>query len=58
MPTGGVSLDNVKELIRDPAIIAVGGTWMVKAKLFADGDFSEVEKLTSEAAEIVRKVRG
>jgi 2-dehydro-3-deoxyphosphogluconate aldolase/(4S)-4-hydroxy-2-oxoglutarate aldolase len=58
MPTGGVSLDNVEELVSDPAIIAAGGTWMVKPKLFADGDFSQVEKLTSEASAIVRKVRG
>jgi len=58
MPTGGVSLSNVEELVEDPAIIAVGGTWMVKAKFFADGDFSEVEKLASEAAAVVRKVRG
>ena len=31
---------------------------MVKPKLFADGDFSQVEKLTAEAAAVVKKVRG
>lgn len=58
MPTGGVNLENLEEYISDPAVIVAGGTWMVKPKLFADGDFSQVEKLTSEASAIVKKVRG
>ncbi len=41
MPTGGVSTGNVEEYLSDPAIIACGGTWMVKPALFADGDFSQ-----------------
>lgn len=53
MPTGGVSAANLAEFLADPAIIAAGGTWMVKPALFADGDFSKVEQLAHEAAEIV-----
>lgn len=58
MPTGGVNTENLEEYISDPAVIVAGGTWMVKPKLFADGDFSQVEKLTAEAAAVVKKVRG
>ena len=48
MPTGGVSTS---------AIIACGGTWMVKPALFADGDFSKVEQIAREAMDVVKKVR-
>lgn len=58
MPTGGVSTDNVRDFLGSKAIIAAGGTWMVKPALFADGDFSKVEALTAEAAQAVREIRG
>lgn len=58
MPTGGVNASNLKEYLDDPAVIAAGGTWMVKPALYADGDFGKVLQLTTEAAAIVREVRG
>ena len=58
MPTGGVSPDNVRDFLGSKAILAAGGTWMVKPALFADGDFSKVEALTAEAAAAVREIRG
>ena len=57
MPTGGVSTSNVEEYLSSPAIVACGGTWMVKPALFADGDFSQVEAKAAEAMAVVRKVR-
>lgn len=53
MPTGGVSIGNVEDYLNNPTIIAAGGTWMVKPGLFADGDFSKVERLSTEASAIV-----
>ena len=50
MPTGGISPHNVRDYLACPAVIACGGTWMVKPQLFADGDFSRVEQLAREAA--------
>ena len=58
MPTGGVSPDYVRDFLGSKAILAAGGTWMVKPNLFADGDFSRVEALTAEAAAAVREIRG
>ena len=58
MPTGGVNLGNVEEYLESPSIIACGGTWMVKPKLFADGDFSKVTETAKEAMDVVHKVRG
>jgi 2-dehydro-3-deoxyphosphogluconate aldolase/(4S)-4-hydroxy-2-oxoglutarate aldolase len=57
MPTGGVSAGNLAEFLADPAIIACGGTWMVKPALFADGDFSQVTALSEQAVRIVEYVR-
>ena len=58
MPTGGVNTANVEEYLSSSAIIACGGTWMVKPALFADGDFSKVEQIAREAMDVVKKVRG
>ena len=58
MPTGGVSTANVEEYLTSKNIIACGGTWMVKPAMFADGDFSEVERVAREAMDKVRAVRG
>lgn len=58
MPTGGVNTENVRDFLASKSIIAAGGTWMVKPKLFADGDFSKVVELASEAAAAVKEVRG
>ena len=58
MPTGGVSTANVEEYLSSSAIIACGGTWMVKPTLFADDDFSKVEQIAREAMDVVKKVRG
>ena len=38
--------------------VACGGSWMVKGKLITEGRFDEIEKLTREAAEIVKNIRG
>ena len=57
MPTGGVSTANVEEYLSCPAIIACGGTWMVKPALFADGDFTRVREVAAEAMARVRSVR-
>ena len=58
MPTGGVNTENVRDFLSCDAIIAAGGTWMVKPSLFADGDFSKVEAIAAEAAAAVREIRG
>ena len=58
MPTGGINPENVKKYLEYDRILACGGSWMVKGKLITEGRFDEIEKLTREAAEIVKKIRG
>ncbi len=56
MPTGGVSLKNVKEYLALPNVIACGGTWICPENLLNEGDFSQIEKLAMEAASFVRDI--
>ena len=58
MPTGGVSAANLREYLACPAILACGGTWMVKPDLIRAGAFDRMLELTREAAALVREVRG
>ena len=58
MPTGGIHLENLEEFLRCPAVIACGGSWMVKKDLIQSGQFQTIQKKTEEALSLVRKIRG
>ena len=58
MPTGGINKDNVKEYLEFDKILACGGSWMVSSALVKTGNFEEIGRLTREAVEIVKQVRG
>jgi len=57
MPTGGINATNVRDYLACDKILACGGSWMVKGDLVKEGNFAEIEKLTAEAAAIVREIR-
>ena len=57
MPTGGINATNVRDYLACDKILACGGSWMVKGELVANGRFDEVERLTKEAAAIVKEIR-
>ena len=58
MPTGGINAANVGDYLACDKILACGGSWMVKGDLIKGGNFAEIEKLTAEAAAIVKEIRG
>ena len=58
MPTGGINAENVGDYLACDKILACGGSWMVKGDLISAGKFDEIEKLTAEAAAIVKEIRG
>ena len=43
VPTGGVTEANLASYLAVPAVVACGGTWMVKADVIAAGAFDQVE---------------
>ena len=55
MPTGGVSAKNLADYLAYDKIVCCGGTWMVKKDLVSEGKFSEIEKMSKEAADIVKQ---
>lgn len=58
MPTGGINAGNLENYFNHKAIIACGGSWMVKGELVKDGKFDEIRRLTREATSLVKKIRG
>ena len=58
MPTGGINAGNIKDYLECKSIIACGGSWMVKGDLVKAGKFDEIQKMTADAAALVKKIRG
>ena len=57
MPTGGVSLDNLKEFISSKFIVACGGTYMVKDDLINNDNYAEITRLSRQSIEIIKEAR-
>lgn len=57
MPTGGIHSENVVDYLKSSRIFCCGGSWMVKGDLIKAGEFDAIQKLVSEAAEIVKANR-
>jgi 2-dehydro-3-deoxyphosphogluconate aldolase/(4S)-4-hydroxy-2-oxoglutarate aldolase len=49
VPTGGISSKNLGDYLALPVVAAIGGSWMVDKMLVADGNWSEITRLTKEA---------
>jgi len=49
VPTGGIDAANIGAYARKGSVLAVGGSWMVKADLIEAGDWAQIEQLCREA---------
>lgn len=58
IPTGGIRLENVAEYLQSEKIFAVGGSWMAKRQMIADGRFEEITRLARQASDVVKQIRG
>ena len=52
MPTGGIGPANLKNYLALPAVLACGGSWMVKESLVNAGEFDKIRELTMEAVKL------
>ena len=52
MPTGGISVDNVRDYLSQESVFAVGGSWMVPQKSIDAGEFELIGKLIREVRAI------
>lgn len=57
MPTGGISLKNLKEYLSSSVICACGGSYMVTADLIENGKWDEITELCKKSREIVKEAR-
>jgi len=57
MPTGGISLKNLKEYISCPVICACGGSYMVTAELIDNGEWDKITELCKDSVKIVKEAR-
>jgi 2-dehydro-3-deoxyphosphogluconate aldolase/(4S)-4-hydroxy-2-oxoglutarate aldolase len=55
IPTGGVNAANVKSYLDIPAVVAVGGTWMVPAVALVERDWARVTALVTQAVRLVKE---
>ena len=53
-PTGGVTPQNASDLLALPNVACVGGSWLVPADAFAQGDWARIEALAREATQLPR----
>jgi 2-dehydro-3-deoxyphosphogluconate aldolase / (4S)-4-hydroxy-2-oxoglutarate aldolase len=56
VPTGGITQDSAVGYLANPAVVAVGGSWMVTPQLIASGDFAEVTRRAAAAVELTRHI--
>ena len=57
MPTGGISLSNLREYISAPVIFACGGSYMVTADLIEGGQWEKITELCKQSVQIVKEAR-
>lgn len=58
MPTGGISLQNLKEYLSCPVILACGGSYMVTESLIEGQNWEEITRLCKESRKLVKEARG
>jgi len=57
MPTGGIGPANLAGYLRQPNVIACGGSWIAPVEVVEAGQFALVAERAREATEIVRVTR-
>ena len=58
IPTGGVSIANLADWLGEPAVAAVGGTWIASRDMIRDGDWAGIRRNAEEAVRLARQARG
>lgn len=55
VPTGGVDAQTVPAYLALPAVLAVGGSWMVPRALVSSGDFEQIRSRVAEATRLAKE---
>ncbi len=57
IPLGGVGPANAAQYLREPSVLALGGSWLAPKELISRGAWDAITRLASEARGIVKEVR-
>ena len=57
VPTGGITLDNLGEYMKEYSVLACGGTFMVKEELIQKSQWETISDLSKKSIEIISEVR-
>ncbi|MBC3839953.1 bifunctional 4-hydroxy-2-oxoglutarate aldolase/2-dehydro-3-deoxy-phosphogluconate aldolase [Streptacidiphilus sp. 4-A2] len=57
VPTGGIGPDNAGDYLRTPAVLAVGGSWMVPRELVRERRWDDIRRLSAQAVQAVAEAR-
>lgn len=57
IPLGGVGPANAALYLKEPSVLALGGSWLAPKELIAKADWAAITQLASEASDIVQQVR-
>lgn len=55
MPTGGVNINNIKDYLAIPNVVACGGSWFVEKSFINGQKWNEIGQLVQEAVSLVQK---
>ncbi len=58
IPTGGINQENAVDYFKNPKIQAVGGSWMVSAKMIEAGEFDAIAEKSAAAIALFKQIRG
>lgn len=54
-PTGGIDIDNARDYLALPNVVAVGGSWVAPRKAVAEGEWGRITTLAEAAARLRRR---
>lgn len=57
IPTGGLRQENIADWLAEPAVAAIGGTWIANRSLIRSGDWAGIRRSAAAAVEAANRVR-
>lgn len=54
MPTGGINVNNIRDYLAIPNVVACGGSWFVEKSLIANKHWDEIGRLVREVLALVK----
>jgi 2-dehydro-3-deoxyphosphogluconate aldolase/(4S)-4-hydroxy-2-oxoglutarate aldolase len=58
IPLGGIGIGNLATWLKDPDVLAVGGSWLAKKEVIESEAWTRITETAREACAVVQTVRG